>query len=918
MPSLHETAYPRLKTNPDETDLEAAYTATLEEIELAKQVARNANTQLGFLVLLKTFQCLGYFTVLQEVPSLVTNYLSKQLGFLLVPPELVKYDSSGSRHRHKHLIREHLSIKPFTQGGMNVLNQAVQEASQTREDLTDIINVALERLVQQNFELCGFTVLVREARAGRKEVNDLLYEKVAEVITQETRMKLDVLGQEKGQQVGTTLWQDIKRDPGKPTLKQFRESIKHWHWLLSLRPDADIQILLPDVKLRQFADEASKLDSSRMMALGVDKRYTFALALLAVQLAKQLDDLTNIFIRRITRMHTQAKADLEMYQLTHQARTDNLIATFRDVLSAHAREGSQVERFVAMDKVIAFQAEQLLEHCDAHSSHANNNYYPFLWRHYSQHRSSLMQLWKALPARAATQDTSFMDALDFVLSHQASRREWLENDSLDLSWLSEKWWKHVTGKTGRISVPELINRKYFELAVFSQLKWELKALDVWIEGSLEFADYRKQLLSDEAYSQMLPNYQQQVGLATDPKIFVAEARAWLDNEAKLLDESIQSNDDLHIEEDRLVLKQLKGQPKPAHYKAIEQNLKGSLGLTPILNALTDSENLLNWSSSFGPLSGHEGKLPNPQERYLQTVFCYGCNLGPSQTARSLEGADRRQLAWVNYHHISEEALDKAIVKVVNAYNRFRLPKLWGSGKSVSADGKKWDVYEQNLLAEYHIRYGGYGGLGYYHVSDNYIALFSRFIPCGVYEAVYILDAIFENETDLEPDTIHADSQGQSTTVFALAYLLGIDLMPRIRNWKDLVFFKADKASKYEHIDSIFGDVIDWHLIETHLLDMLRVVLSIQAGTISASTLLKRLGTYSRKNRLYLAFRELGRVVRTVFLMRYAANEDLQRTILSATNKSEQFNGFLEWLSFGGEVIATNNRDEQSKRISISI
>ena len=35
------------------------------------------------------------------------------------------------------------------------------------------------------------------------------------------------------------------------------------------------------------------------------------------------------------------------------------------------------------------------------------------------------------------------------------------------------------------------------------------------------------------------------------------------------------------------------------------------------------------------------------------------------------------------------------------------------------------------MTEYHVRYGGYGGIGYYLVSDTYIALFSRFIPCGV-------------------------------------------------------------------------------------------------------------------------------------------------------------------------------------------
>ena len=94
---------------------------------------------------------------------------------------------------------------------------------------------------------------------------------------------------------------------------------------------------------------------------------------------------------------------------------------------------------------------------------------------------------------------------------------------------------------------------------------------------------------------------------------------------------------------------------------------------------------------------------------------------------------RKQVAWLNLRHITEERLEKAIVQVINAYNKFLLPKYWGTGKHASADGAKWNLYEQNLLSEYHIRYGGYGGIGYYHVSDMYIALFSHFIPCGVYE-----------------------------------------------------------------------------------------------------------------------------------------------------------------------------------------
>ncbi len=49
---------------------------------------------------------------------------------------------------------------------------------------------------------------------------------------------------------------------------------------------------------------------------------------------------------------------------------------------------------------------------------------------------------------------------------------------------------------------------------------------------------------------------------------------------------------------------------------------------------------------------------------------------------------------------------------------------------------------------------GYGGIGYYHVSDTCIALFSRFIPCGVHEAVYILDGLLKLDGLLGKTTLN--------------------------------------------------------------------------------------------------------------------------------------------------------------------
>ncbi|MDE3178852.1 MAG: transposase [Acidobacteriota bacterium] len=265
--------------------------------------------------------------------------------------------------------------------------------------------------------------------------------------------------------------------------------------------------------------------------------------------------------------------------------------------------------------------------------------------------------------------------------------------------------------------------------------------------------------------------------------------------------------------------------------------------------------------------------------------------------------------------VNEANLNDAITEVINAYVQFPLQRLWGLGRTASADGMKWDLYPQNLMAEYHVRYGGWGGIGYYLLSDSYIALMSRFNSCGSWEGHYILDFLQENQSDVHPDTVHADTQGQSEAIFGLAYLLGIQLQPRIRDWKGLEFYRAGKESRYEHIDALFTAQANFEIIESMLPDMLRVAVSIYRGAILPSDILRRLGSYSRKNRLYFAFRELGRVVRTIFLLRYIGDAELRQTIHAATTKSERFNRFVKRVAFGGNsVIAENVRDEQRKFI----
>lgn len=104
------------------------------------------------------------------------------------------------------------------------------------------------------------------------------------------------------------------------------------------------------------------------------------------------------------------------------------------------------------------------------------------------------------------------------------------------------------------------------------------------------------------------------------------------------------------------------------------------------------------------------------------------------------------------------------------------------------------------------------------------------------------------------------------------------------------------------IGALFGEpgknVIDFDLIESQFRHLMKGAVSVREGAISSSTLHKRLRSGSKKNATYAAFREVGRVIRTVQLLRYLSDPALRRRVTAATNKTESFNRFSQWIGFG--------------------
>ncbi len=149
MPDTHETAYPRLKSSFSDKESHEFYTPSADELALASEVTKGAGPKICFLILLKTFQRLGYFVFLQNVPKPIAEHISLLFGVHHGALEWAAYDESGARRRHVSVIRDYLGVKPFDRVAHQLAEATFRTIAHTREDITDLINAAIEELVRQ-------------------------------------------------------------------------------------------------------------------------------------------------------------------------------------------------------------------------------------------------------------------------------------------------------------------------------------------------------------------------------------------------------------------------------------------------------------------------------------------------------------------------------------------------------------------------------------------------------------------------------------------------------------------------------------------------------------------------------------------------------------------------------------------------
>jgi len=282
------------------------------------------------------------------------------------------------------------------------------------------------------------------------------------------------------------------------------------------------------------------------------------------------------------------------------------------------------------------------------------------------------------------------------------------------------------------------------------------------------------------------------------------------------------------------------------------------------------------------------------------------------------GISEDALAWTTEWYLREETLREASTALVNRHRREPLAGLWGGGTLSSSDGQRFPQRGKSLTARALSRYFVDEGITTLtHVADQHATYGTTVIPSTVPEGSFTLDEVLGNPTDLPIAEHTVDTGGQTLALFAAFDLVGLRFSPRIRDLPSRRLYRLGPAkdlAAYPHASPLLRQRINTDLILGQWDELLRLGASLKFGHATASLLLAKLQAGSRQNALARGLLEYGRLVRTLFILRYLADPELQRRVHRQLNKGESLHALRRRLLYANEGhIRRRHHDAQTEQ-----
>lgn len=551
----------------------------------------------------------------------------------------------------------------------------------------DLINVALEHLVQASLELLAFSTLDEMATRIRAEINAGIFQMIRSRLGPAGRARLEallVVGPD-----GKSELARLKRPARRASWSRFKEQRQHLEWVDGLGPGAAWVEGVAASKIADFAAEADAGDADVLGRYEPVKRVALLACLVHTAQARARDDLAQMLCKRMAGNLKRARGKLEEIREQQRAMSERLIGAFRTVLehldperqaaAGQALDEGAARAVAAVEKAGGFAAQ--FADIEEVSAFQGDNYELLIARYFKADRATALALAGSLTLQATSADHSVVEALLHAVTYWGKTRDFIpghrEGVPLDLSFASGNWLRAVRDRAH----PGMLVKRHFEAMVFTYLAAELRTGDIAVAGAREFGDWSAHLLTYEECQPLIPEFCSEAGLPASAGGFTAALKERHARAAADLDAGYPDNADLVIDEGGgPVLKPLRGMGTSKEAARLAEEIRRRMPERTLIQILARTAYWLGWWRHFGPASGSDPKLKDPQGRYVLTTFACGSNMGPYEAARHIPGISAHEISLAKNRHASIAKLNRAIAEVVNAFAQLDLTRAWGTGR----------------------------------------------------------------------------------------------------------------------------------------------------------------------------------------------------------------------------------------------
>ena len=334
--------------------------------------------------------------------------------------------------------------------------------------------------------------------------------------------------------------------------------------------------------------------------------------------------------------------------------------------------------------------------------------------------------------------------------------------------------------------------------------------------------------------------------------------------------------------------------------------------------ITDLLEEVDQWTGFAELFGHvQTGRPHAERRaFLAALIAEATNIGLGRMSEVCNVASRRTLTTISIWHMREDTYRAALARIIEAQHREPAAAWFGTGQVSSSDGQHFYLDgEGETSGKVNAHYGRDPIVKLYtHISDRYAPFHVKVITGTAGEAIHVLDGLVSHDSAIDILAHHTDGGGVSDHVFAAMYLLGVKFQPRMSSPNDRRFYAFEAKSRYGVLTPFMGERLDRKLIEANWDDVQRVIAAFRNRVVAPSLILQKLGATPRQSALSLAFREIGRIERTIHTLDWIEDKGLRGDTTDVLNKGEARHTLARAVAFHRlGRFRDRNHDRQSHR-----